>query len=298
MTSLRGREEGNWFLTDCKSREGRWVNGGVVNSTWALFICSFYCCVSFTTALCPLRSPLFAPCFCRTFSVAVDVLFKRNQCISYYSVVVAVESMYSPLQCGGCCFVEKESMHFPQPRCSSIYVLQFYTGLGASNLLVAERVLLASQKSRCKLWYLGGLGCWGANLAVHIYAALTACSSAIKIYLTGYELRFDATYLSFVPLLSDNFPLRSDSLFLSPIAFNSYDRYSKALRAADQRQESGHGHTLFVDSTAAIDRARTDARRPQPGLHHRGYGGLRSVARPRQRGDHSLGLRIQRGSRQ
>ena len=33
----------------------------------------------------------------------------------------------------------------------------------------------------------------------------------------------------------------------------------QALRAFDQRQESGHRHTIFADSTTAIDRVRTDA---------------------------------------
>ena len=34
------------------------------------------------------------------------------------------------------------------------------------------------------------------------------------------------------------------------------------LRTADQRQESGYRYTVFVDSTAAIDRVRTDAMGP------------------------------------
>ena len=33
----------------------------------------------------------------------------------------------------------------------------------------------------------------------------------------------------------------------------------QALLALDQRQKSGHQYTVFVDSTAAIDRVRTDA---------------------------------------
>lgn len=33
----------------------------------------------------------------------------------------------------------------------------------------------------------------------------------------------------------------------------------RALRAFDQRQESGHRYTVFEDSTVAIDRARADA---------------------------------------
>ena len=36
----------------------------------------------------------------------------------------------------------------------------------------------------------------------------------------------------------------------------------QALRIVDQRQESGHGYTVFVDSTAAIYRVRTDALGP------------------------------------
>ena len=32
----------------------------------------------------------------------------------------------------------------------------------------------------------------------------------------------------------------------------------QALRVLDRRQESGHRYTIFVDSTAAIDRVRTD----------------------------------------
>ena len=33
----------------------------------------------------------------------------------------------------------------------------------------------------------------------------------------------------------------------------------QALRVSDQRQENGHQYIVFVDSTAAIDRIRTDA---------------------------------------
>ena len=36
----------------------------------------------------------------------------------------------------------------------------------------------------------------------------------------------------------------------------------QALRVVDRRQESGHCYTIFVDSTAAIDRVRTDALGP------------------------------------
>ena len=36
----------------------------------------------------------------------------------------------------------------------------------------------------------------------------------------------------------------------------------QALRVIGQRQESGHRYTLFVDSTSAIDRVRTDALGP------------------------------------
>ena len=36
----------------------------------------------------------------------------------------------------------------------------------------------------------------------------------------------------------------------------------QALRVLDRRQESGHRYTVFVDTTAAIDRVRTDALGP------------------------------------
>ena len=36
----------------------------------------------------------------------------------------------------------------------------------------------------------------------------------------------------------------------------------QALRVLDRCQESGHRYTVFVDSTAAIDRMRTDALGP------------------------------------
>ena len=52
--------------------------------------------------------------------------------------------------------------------------------------------------------------------------------------------------------------LPSISLMISQYSAHIPTRQSQALEILDRRQGSGHQYTVFVDSTSAIDRVRTD----------------------------------------